>query len=135
MADETSRGAYLVRGAMLCCRQGTHPRRLNLPQSYGVYAYEHPQITNDDCTPENIPYFGVCCSETPPEGAEVVRLAGYVPEGSTEQAEDVQGLKCTPDIIGKWNNPYGKAVTMDSYLICACGGIIEPKTSGEEYED
>ena len=49
MADETSRGAYLVRGAMLCCR--------------------------------------------------------------------------------------GKAVTMDSYLICACGGIIKPKTSGQEYED
>ncbi len=126
---------YLVRGALLCCREGTHPRRLNLPKSHGVYIDKNPQITYEDCTKENISCFGVCNSSTPPEGAETVRFAGYVPEGSTETAEDVQGKQCMPDIIGKWQNPYGQAVTMDSYLTCACGGVIEPLTSGQEYED
>ncbi len=126
---------YLVRGALLACREGSHPRRLNLPKAHGVFGDKHPQIIDEDCTSKHISCFGVCNSGTPPKGAKTVRFAGYVPEGSSEAAEDVQGKECTPDIIGKWKNPYGEALTMDSYLICACGGIIEPLTSGQEYED
>lgn len=126
---------YLVRGALLKCRKGSHPRRLNLPEAHGVFVDEHPQVFDEDCTNKHISCFGVCNSGTPPKGAKIVRFAGYAPEGSGGAAEDVQGKECTPDIIGQWKSPYGEAVTMDSYLICACGGIIEPLTSGQEYED
>lgn len=75
--------------------------------------------------------------------AEEIRLAGYVPEGKKEEVEDVQGLECTPDIIGEWRgikkrtNVAGDfpALTMESYLICSCGGIIQPVTSGQEYKE
>ena len=45
---------YLVRGAMLSCRMGSHPRRLNLPQSHGEYICDHPVIMDEDCTIENM---------------------------------------------------------------------------------
>ena len=126
---------YLVRGAMLVCDKGTHPRRLNLPKSHGMYVEDHPLIIDTDCKEENIKYFGVCQSQTTPKGAETVRLAGYVPEGSSDTAEPVQGPKCHPDILGKWCMPYGQAVTSESYLVCNCGGIIYPISSGQEYQD
>lgn len=57
--------------------------------------------------------------------------------------EDVQGLKCIPDILEEWRGVKTKtniagdfpALTMESYLICNCGGIIQPVTSGQEYEE
>lgn len=132
MAEEQE---YLVRGALLCCRQGSHPRRLNLPVSHGEYICDHPVIMDEDYTDKNISSFGVCYSSTPPEGAPVVRYAGYVPEGSTETAEEVQGRQCIPNIKEKWVCANGQEVHMDSYLTCTCGGIIKPLTSGLEYED
>jgi hypothetical protein len=59
--------------------------------------------------------------------------------------ENVKGSLCTPMIIGTWldtkddtmitdngsDNKY-PAVTTHSFLVCACGGIIEPQTSGQE---
>lgn len=135
---------YLVRGALLCCDKGSHPRRLNLPKAHGIYAMGHPLIHKDDSiTEENISYFGICNSSTPPEGAEEIRLAGYIPEGEEVTAEDVQGLKCKPDIIDGWHGINEKAnisgdfpaVTTESYLICACGGLIQPYTSGQDYEE
>ena len=136
MPESGGKKEYLVRGAMLVCSKGSHPRRLNLPKSHGVYIKEHPMIKQEDCiVDENITFFGVCDSETPPEGAQVVKYAGFVPEGATESVPDVQGMMCTPEIIGEWNCVHGKAVTTDSYLICSCGGIIEPVTSGQEFED
>ena len=101
---------YLVRGALLRCSKGSHPRRLNLPTSHGVYSKEHPIIRKDDYKEENISHFGVCQSSTPPEG-------------------------CIPNITGEWSTVNGQAVTMDSYLVCNCMGTIEPLTSGQEYED
>lgn len=59
---------YLVRGAMLSCRMGSHPRRLNLPQSHGEYICDHPVIMDEDCTKENISSFGVCSSPVPQRG-------------------------------------------------------------------
>ena len=141
MAEENE---YLVRGALLYCINGTHPRRINLPICHGSYIKGHPLLHKNDCKMgENISYFGVCESETPPEGAEEIRLAGYVPEGRTEEVEDVQGLKCIPDILGEWRGVKTKTniigdfpeLTMESYLICNCGGIIQPVTSGQEYEE
>ena len=124
MAEENE---YLVRGALLYCTNGTHPRRINLPICHGSYIKGHPLLHKNDCKiGENISYFVVCESETPPE-----------------EVEDVQGLKCIPDILGEWRGVKTKtniigdfpALAMESYLICNCGGIIQPVTSGQEYEE
>ena len=62
----------------------------------------------------------------------------------------MKGFACTPCIVSGWldvheaqriarNNTDGKklsdrlaAVTEDSFLVCAYGGLIEPVTSGQE---
>ncbi|BCJ92611.1 hypothetical protein acsn021_01800 [Anaerocolumna cellulosilytica] len=142
MAEEEE--SYLVRGAMLYCNCGSHPRRLNLPKCHGVYVLNHPVIREDDCEPgKNISYFGVCLGETPPAGAEEILLDQYVPEGETGTGEEIQGPRCAPDIIGKWRSTNeatcvsgdGTAVTTNSYLVCRCGGLIQPITNGHEYEE
>lgn len=134
---------YLVRGALLYCNQGSHPRRLNLPECHGVYVMEHPVIQETDCKAgDNISYFGICNSSTPPENSEEILLDAYVSEGQTSTGQEVQGLRCCPDVVGNWRNCYQptklkgekSAVTTSSYLICNCGGIIQPLTSGQEYE-
>lgn len=135
MADEE---VYLVRGALLACEKGSHPRRLNLPMCHGAYSEEKPLISETDCTEENIKYFGVCCSETPPEGAEVKQFEPYVPEGQegNQGSQDpIEGPVCKPDIVGKWRECNGTTVTSNSYLVCSCGGIIYPCSSGHEYND
>lgn len=135
---------YLVRGALIACSCGSHPRRLNLPQCHGVYALDHPVIHENDCVVgDNISYFGVCLGETPPSGAEEILLDAYVPEGQESTGEEVQGPRCTPEIIGGWNSVKestkvsgeARAATTSSYLVCRCGGILFPVTSGQEYED
>lgn len=77
LADELDWGTpkpenILVRGALLKCNCGTHPRRLNLPKSYGSYVdeqMEHPFVSEKDCifceggSDGNITYFGVCKSD------------------------------------------------------------------------
>lgn len=133
---------YLVRGAMLACQYGSHPRRLNLPQCHGVYMMEKPVVREDDCVVEkNIKFFGICQCGTPPEGAENVKLVAY---GKDEESkENVEGPKCAPDIVGKWRavkesteiSGKEKAVTMNSYLVCRCGGLIQPISSGQDYEE
>jgi len=134
---------YLVRGAMLVCNCGSHPRRLNLPTCHGVYVLEHPVIREDDCEPvKNISYFGVCQGETPPDGAEEILLDKFVPEGEQSTGEEVQGPRCTPDILEKWRSTKEStkisgtetAVTTNSYLVCRCGGLIQPITSGQEFK-
>lgn len=135
---------YLVRGALLKCNCGSHPRRLNLPQCHGVYVLDHPVISEYDCVPENnISYFGVCQAETPPSGSEEILLDEFVQEEQQSTGKEVQGLRCVPEIHGKWENTNkatkisgnGTAVTTNSYLVCTCGGLIEPVTSGKECED
>ncbi|RDY32219.1 DUF4280 domain-containing protein [Lachnotalea glycerini] len=133
---------YLVRGALLSCQCGSHPRRLNLPKCHGIYYGEHPMMGEMDCIiEENISYFGVCSSSTPPANAETITLAAY--SENVESGEVVEGFICCPNIIGTWRNPHDTsqiskgeaAITTDSYLICSCGGLIQPMTSGQEYEE
>lgn len=131
----TENKTYLVRGALLACDKGSHPRRLNMPMSHGMYVDGHPLALESDCGSDNISYFGVCSSDTPPRDAETARLAGYVMEGSGDTAEPVQGPKCCPDILEKWCSAHGESLTSDSYLVCNCGGVISPITSGQEYHD
>lgn len=144
MSGDNKEKEYVVRGALIACTMGTHPRRLNLRKSNGSYVKNHPLICKEDCkVEENISFFGVCKSGTPPAGAKEIRLEGYVPEGETKSGGCVQGIRCCPDILEEWKCTQDKVcisgelpiVTMDSYLVCSCGGIIEPKTSGQEYEE
>lgn len=133
---------YLVRGALLACQYGSHPRRLNLPQCHGIYIEEKPMIRGNDCVvDDNISYFGICSCETPPDNAEKVSLVPYSEDGNATGT--VTGKKCCPYIVGEWRgisenvkvsgNEHG--VTMDSFLVCRCGGLIQPLTSGQEYEE
>lgn len=100
---------YLVRGALLHCRNGSHDRRLNLPLCHGVYSTEHPLITRLDCLPgddQNIPTFGVCKSKKNPSKEKIV-LESYVPvdvngERQGEADGTVKGKPCVPVIVGTW---------------------------------
>jgi len=135
MSDGMNQKQYLVRGALLNCDKGTHPRRLNLPVSHGSYVAEKPMISQSDCGTQNISYFGVCTGATPPKDAESVSLIAYGEENAQADVKKVNGPKCCPDIVGQWNAIHGGVVTTDSYLVCACGGLITPHTSGQEYND
>lgn len=100
---------YLVRGALLHCRNGSHDRRLNLPRCHGVHSTEHPLITRLDCLPgddQNIPTFGVCSSGKNPS-KEKITLESYVPvdvDGKRQGEADstVSGKPCVPVIVGTW---------------------------------
>lgn len=118
---------YMVRGARLKCSKGSHTNRINLPRSHGLYTCDRPQIIVSDCTDKNISYFGICNSFTPPKNSENIEIM--------KNDKKIGGRKCCPDIIEKWQNVHGNAVTTDSYLICNCGGCIEPVTSGQEFSD
>lgn len=103
---------FLVRGATLKCSAGSSASKLNLPQCHGVYAGELPMINKADRQAgANIMPFGVC----------------KVTKGP-----------CSPAIGGPWLKPQPKtsingqeAVTMDSFLVCTIGGLIEPQDSGQ----
>lgn len=133
---------YLVRGATLKCDQGTNNRKLNLPESHGIFINDSPAIHKKDCKVEqNVTYFGICQCESPPEGEEDICIAVTIEEKGKEETVDVVGPGCVPDIVGQWRNTKEdawigedkiEAVTMDSYLVCAHGGIIVPATSGQE---
>ena len=95
---------YLVRGALLKCDCGSHPRRLNLPMCHGFYTNNHPVIQEEDCEVGiHINHFGICVSETPPPGAKEVVLESYTRPGESK-GPDIQGLKCCPIIIGMWRD-------------------------------
>ncbi len=104
---------YLVRGAQLQCRCGSAPRKLNLPLCHGVYVTNQPMMNADDNKANvNVMFFGIC---------------------------EKTGEKCDPQICSPWLKPQMKtmvsgspAITMDSFLVCSKGGLIEPKTSGQE---
>lgn len=113
---------YVVKGAQLKCTLGSAPSLLNLPLCHGFYATGHPIIHSMDNKPMiNILPFGTC---------------------------PVLGGPCVPAPIGPWLNTHEKtmiadaapggplypAVTMKSFLVCALGGLIEPKKSGQEYK-
>lgn len=152
---------FLVRGALLHCRCGSHNRRLNMPMDHGVYATDHPLIHRLDCLvgdDQNIGMFGICSSSKIPQGTKI-RLDEYVPSDALgnplgEPGKTLEGYPCTPDIIGTWlitrdyncivdnglKDAYGKknklgqpAVTTASFLVCKYGGLIEPLNSGQDY--
>ncbi len=149
--------AYVVRGALLKCRYGSHCRRLNLLKCHGVYTLGHPIMFQADCVGGtegdniNVTSFGVCSSPSNQSG-ESVCLKKEAPrneDGSfkDENAEGegtVTGIACVPDIIGQWEGthedahigPEGKeALITSSFLVCRYGGLIEIIRSGQEDSD
>lgn len=103
---------YLVRGAQLCCRMGSHPRRLNLPQSHGEYICGRPVIMDEDCTLENISW---CMRQS--ESAKgcgpgkVCRLYGGAAGGSGDAVRPVN-----PEKVGEHQRPGG----YNGFLSCVC---------------
>ena len=115
---------YIVRGAVLRCHFGSHPRRLNLPKCHGVYATGHPLVHELDCEPGeagNIPSFGVCESPTAGSDAPVVTLQrvecdeGGRPIGTGGNGGTVRGRRCMPLIPEKrWRNTYTDTRIVDN---------------------
>ncbi len=115
--------AYIVRGALMQCKLGSHRRRINLPKSHGSYVNEKPMMNVDDCKPDNIPYFGICNSMSNLNSAVIYLIAE---DGST-----ISGKPCFPAFYGKWVNAKegtlveGKAaLTKDSVIFCHCMGAV-----------
>ncbi|WP_284345840.1 PAAR-like protein [[Clostridium] colinum] len=66
---------YLVRGALLKCRCGSHERKLNILKDHGVYVEEKPLAHKlDKLEFENIMSFGVCSSDSKYLKSECVLL-------------------------------------------------------------
>ena len=186
---ETEECMYLVRGAVLRCSCGSHKRKLNLPESHGIYIGENPMVNELDCEVgdnASITAFGVCNAEGNPNQKSFGRqlldtaIGITIPLSSEiiffrdeskkillvgEDGKSVKGYPCTPCIISTWQNVYGEnlvashgegshysrdghshggggrrligspALTEQSFLVCAYGGLIEPVTSGQENTD
>lgn len=121
---------YIVRGAKMRCSCGSHTRRINLPVSHGSYVGDEAKMNKEDCVADdNISYFGVCTGACPDSE---IYLVG-------EDGKTVSGKKCTYMNYDSWQNCKedslvdGKeALTTDSYLVCAYGGIIQFISTGQE---
>lgn len=119
---------YLVRGALLHCRCGTHARRLNLLKDHGVYVTDRPLIHELNCKcgeTENITFFGICKSPAPPP-TEIESYVSDVPRGpdgvpTGESASGFEkGHKCEPCIVElKWQDTYEPTRIVDN-------GILNP---------
>lgn len=128
---ENGKVEYLVRGALLRCRHGTHTRRLNLLRCHGVYITTHPviheanRLAGGGPEVDNIPFFGVCKAPVPPVVEEVAYTkdrprdengcpCGEAPDGIEK------GWKCQPEIVGLWKAVYPKTRIVDN-------GQLDPK--------
>lgn len=154
---ETMEFPYLVRGAQLCCTCGTHKRKLNLPLCHGVYIENNPAVHEEDCKvgdDGNIAAFGICESEGHPVHAPG-RKGEYkkIMLVSEEDGSNIKGYACTPCIVGTWKDVHEtkkiirnhtdgtaegdklSALTLESFLVCAYGGLIQPMTSGQDEKE
>lgn len=124
---------YVVRGASMRCRCGSHPRRINLPVSHGSFVNQKPMLNEEDNKEDNISSFGICSGPANPSN-ETIHLVG-------EDGAVVSGKPCQPEILAKWLNTKedalveGKpALTTASQLICAFGGVIAFENDGQQEE-
>lgn len=125
---ENGKLEYLVRGALLRCRHGSHARRLNLLKCHGIYITTHPAIHEANCVaglgPEkdNITFFGVCKAPTPPASESVTykkdspRDERGCPCGDAPFGVE-SGHKCQPEIVGYWKDTYPKTRIVDNGLL------------------
>lgn len=124
--------SYIVRGAKMRCSCGSHPRRINLPVSHGSYVEDKPMMNEADSRLlVNIEDFGICNSPANPNNAIIYLIA--------EDKSTISGKKCCPVILSNWINTQEKtkvegkaALTTQSQLICALGGIIGFTSDGQQ---
>lgn len=141
LTEHTQDGAleYLVRGALLACRLGTIPNKLNLPRCHGVYITTHPVVHWRNSEPlKNIPPFGICSVTQEPCKPDIVGFwrdtyseTRIVDNGDINfgDRQTAKNLDSNPD----GPKPKGEdSITTISFLICAKGGLIEPLKSGQE---
>lgn len=103
---------YLVRGATLKCTMGSSTSKLNLPVCHAVYAKKKPMMNKMDFVPMmNVMPFGTC---------KVTKGPCVPATGPWLKAHEETIVTDAPSI------------TMDSFLVCTIGGMIEPKKSGQE---
>ena len=151
---------YVVRGAVMRCRCGTHQRKLNLPLSHGVYYGDHPVVHSLDCRSgddQNVPTMGICKTGTigkyVKNQADIILQKEVLDEyglatGKTKGA--IKGPPCIPKIVGAWMSTHPQteivanncsddvryeAVVLHSFIACKYGGLIELRTSGQENTD
>ena len=142
---------YLTRGATLSCTCGAMWRRLNLPNSHGVFygAAEDPVINKEDNQVGdnfNITNFGLCSGANPPSKRVELEDMVFTDEmgrfiASQEEDTIKRGYGCVPEIIQPgWQNTSKRihigdesmdAVSTRSFLVCIHGGIIYPINSGQ----
>jgi hypothetical protein len=129
---------FAVRGARIRCMYngaqiGSHVQRINLPVSHGFCICGQPALCEtDNKYEENIPCFGVC-------SGKMNTTEGQVTYAAQTGGGTVTGRPCMPVISTLWLDAkedvliWGKkALTTDSYLVCAKGGFIEFADSGQE---
>ncbi|MBC2580547.1 DUF4280 domain-containing protein [Clostridium sp. DJ247] len=124
---------YVVRGAKMKCKFGSHKRKINLPVSHGSYVNGKPMMNaGDRVEVKNITWFGTCQGSCPSSGT--IYLIG-------ENGGTVSGKKCIPKILGDWVNTKentkveGKAaLTMESKVYCMYGGEITFASDGQQDE-
>lgn len=163
--EEVMSNEFLVRGALLTCRFGSHERKLNILKDYGVYVGEKPLAHKlDKVEFENIMSFGVCSSGSKYLKSQSVLLEKEITdEKGNVKKENVRGPACVPCILESWFDTKKKVrvvdngekdptdkykdgndaskgyeiLTMNSFFICRHGGLIEPLNSGQDldYED
>ncbi len=149
--------AYLTRGANLRCNMGSHARKINLLEGHGLeflkmddQYYPHPLLAESEIVlEENICYFGICNSSTPPPDAPTICLKPEQTAQSNQTAKQgtsdpLEGKKCIPKILGGWLDTKDdvvldvkgtdqKVLLMTSCLVCANMGLIEPEDDGMGY--
>ncbi|KAF6578557.1 DUF4280 domain-containing protein [Paenibacillus sp. EKM212P] len=124
---------YVVRGACMRCTCGTHPRKINLPNSHGAFVNGKPMMNEGDYSPENVPHFGICNSPEQPSAETIYLIAE---DGST-----ISGKPCLPMLTDKWKNTKEPtkvegqpALTTSSFQTCLYHGFIEFHTNGQQEE-
>lgn len=145
---------HLVRSAMLRCTCGSHCRQLNLRVTHNVFdQWNNPLVNEYDSIPivegmkdlkYNIPAFGVCNS-VDNTNESIIFKKDYLRDESGKKISDermkgnVKGPKCIPEILTTWLCPHegtnidgGCAISLNSYLVCAYGGLIEVLNSGQQ---
>ncbi len=113
---------YLVEGAKLKCISGSGTVELKIPKGRAYISDEKRKAIKTDCVPgENIPSFGKC----------VMNKKDHICRGCVSLTKEWITL---PGNIffgeEKVNNV--NAITMQSFLICAKGGIVYPISSGQK---
>ena len=158
--EEMLSNEFLVRGALLRCRFGSHERKLNILKDHGVYVGDKPLAHKLDRVEfENVMSFGVCSSGSKYLKSKSVLLEKeIIDEKGNVKKENVRGAACIPCILGTWldtkkkvrlvdngeKDPLDKEkdgndatkgyeiLTMNSFLVCRHGGLIEPIDSGQD---